>query len=243
VTTLERFSPDAWAPNWIRLQHIARYQWATKFARGANVVDAACGTGYGSKLLSQSGAASVHGFDLCPQTIARAKEQLGGDRLYFTQADVTALPLAARSVDLLVCFETIEHVADDRGLLREAVRVLRPGGRFLCSSPNRLLTNPGTGLSDRPFNEHHVREYSTSEFASLLAEHFRQVTLLGQSFYSTRWASTLKSAARLRRISAVRLQQVRKLLSSPFQQLSQHMPRELCRSAEPEFILADCLRY
>ncbi len=86
------------------------------------------------------------------------------------RADAARLPARDGAFDLYVSFETLEHVDDDRSLLREAKRVLAPGGVFLCSTPNRDFLSPGLTLEDRPRNPYHVREYSIAEFEALLGD-------------------------------------------------------------------------
>src|SRR5208337_4385431 len=66
----ERFYPDGFMPPWVRYQHLERYRWAAKFVAGKRVLDVACGTGYGTALLANAGAAQVDGFDIGTGTFA-----------------------------------------------------------------------------------------------------------------------------------------------------------------------------
>lgn len=152
--------------------------------------------------------------------------------------DVTRLPVADASVEVYVCFETIEHVEHDSQVVTEAARILAPGGRYVCSSPNRMITNPGTQLADCPFNPHHVREYNRKEFEELLAPNFSRVTILGQSMFSRRWQQSLAFVSQINRMAAVRMHQARKLTGSPFDRIEKHWPREICATDEPEFLVA-----
>jgi SAM-dependent methyltransferase len=242
MSVIERFSQHCWAPPWVRHQHIARYDWACRFAGGARVVDAACGTGYGSRMLAAAGAKEVRGFDIDAAAVAEAASEAGSDSLQFARGDVTALAIPDASADLFVSFETIEHIENDDAAIREAARVLQPGGRFLCSSPNRTLTNPGTTIRDRPFNRFHVREYTLNEFDALLRPHFEEVFWHGQTFFRPRWARLLTSIAGLNRRSAVRCHQVRKLLGLPWESKSRHLPGVLDDGMVSEFLVAECIR-
>jgi ubiquinone/menaquinone biosynthesis C-methylase UbiE len=242
MTVIERFSQHRWAPAWVRHQHLARYEWACQFARGARVLDAACGTGYGSRMLAAAGATHVQGLDIDADALAEAAAQPGTACLEFAMGDVTALPLEDAWADLFVCFETIEHVENDDAAVREAARVLRPSGRFLCSSPNRTVTNPGTAIHDPPFNRFHVREYTLAEFDALLRRHFAEVTWHGQTFLRWRWMRLLTFVARLHHRSAVRCHQARKLLGMPWERKSRHMPRAIAADVVPEFLIAECIR-
>ena len=240
MTTLERISPLQFAPPWVRHQHIARYEWAAQMCRDLTVVDAACGTGYGSAMVHQAGARQVYGYDLSPAAVGEALAQYPGRGLDFNQADVAELPLEDAAADVFVSFETIEHLPDEHGLLREAVRVLRADGVFLCSSPNRAITNPGTAITDRPFNPHHCREYTPAEFDALLRHYFGDVAWLGQTMFSRRWNRTLTATAVAHRGLAVKLHQFRKLVNWPLERRSRHAPQSFAADQHPEFLVAVC---
>lgn len=235
----ERFSLDGRMPSWIRFQHLARYEWCRELVAGKSVVDAACGTGFGSRIIAEAGASLVQAFDVSEEAVEEASGRCDDLKQVRVQVgDVTKLPIADGSVDLYVCFETIEHVEQDRQVVAEAARILASGGRYVCSSPNRKMTNPGTRLTDRPFNPHHVREYNRREFEELLARSFARVTIFGQSMFSRRWQKSLASVSRFNRMAAVRMHQVRKVSGSPFDRMQYHWPKEIPEDQEPEFLVA-----
>ena len=122
--TGERFLPGVAGE--IAYEHCHRYAFARRFVRGARVLDAACGEGYGTALLADV-AASVVGIDIEPQVVADATRRYASSRanVRFAAASVTRLPLADASVDAIVSFETIEHVGadDQRARLAEFARV------------------------------------------------------------------------------------------------------------------------
>jgi O-antigen biosynthesis protein len=136
--TGERFLPEVRGA--IFLEHWHRYVVTARLVRGLRVLDAACGEGYGSSLLAAS-AASVVGVDVSPDAITHATERYGAPNARFLAASVTSLPLADASVDAVVSFETIEHLAEQREMLAEFRRVLSPSGILVISSPNRPVYN------------------------------------------------------------------------------------------------------
>lgn len=184
--TGERYLPGV--PGEIAYEHVHRYAFARRFAKGRRVLDAACGEGYGSALLADT-AATVLGVDLDAATVAQARERYAARaNLSFEAASVTALPLAEASVDLVVSFETIEHIGTDDQLrmLAEFRRVLTPDGLLVLSSPNRVEYSERTGYRN-PF---HVHELDRDELASLLRKDFpnqrwyRQRRYLGSALWA-----------------------------------------------------------
>src|SRR5450432_456548 len=172
--TGERFTPEIRGAIWY--EHWHRYCVALPAARGLRVLDAACGEGYGSWLLAGS-AAEVIGVDLDRAAIDHAVQRYEArPNLRYLQASCSALPLAAHSVDLIVSFETIEHLDGQDAMLAEFRRVLAPGGALIISSPNKAIYSEETGYS----NEFHVRELTREELNAMLAPSFPQQVWYGQ---------------------------------------------------------------
>ena len=182
--TGERFTPECVREIWY--EHWHRYAFAASFAAGARVLDAACGEGYGAALLARH-AASVHGVDISGDAIAHARKRYGGlPGLSLQVGDATALDaLPAASYDLIVSFETLEHVAEQDRMLAGFARLLAPGGVLLVSSPDKRTYSDLAGFR----NEHHVRELYREELESLLSRHFPAWRLFGQKllFQSAIW--------------------------------------------------------
>lgn len=155
-------------------EHMARYAFAARLAAGKRVLDAGCGAGYGAAELARR-ARSVVGADIAPDAIGFAREHYRLANLQFEQASCTALPHPDASFDLVVAFEVIEHLADWRGLLLEARRLLTPGGQFIVSTPNRLYYTESRGAQGA--NPFHVHEFEFEEFRSDLSAVFGHVAL------------------------------------------------------------------
>ncbi len=227
---MERLALDRFSSPWLRNQHLARYRWAADRASGLRVLDAACGTGYGSRILSEAGARHVVSMDVSE----------GASGTAFVRADATQLPAKNGAFDLYVSFETLEHVEEDRALLAEARRVLAPGGTFLCSTPNRDFLSPGLTLNDRPRNPYHVREYSIAEFEALLGSVFRRLSLFGQTWFSEGHQKLLARAGRRSNLLSVRLHQISNLAHLPWESERRHWPAPLEGVGAPEVVIAVC---
>ena len=171
--TGERLIPEQQGD--VAIEHLHRYAIAREFARGKTVLDLASGEGYGAHLMS-SVAAQVFGIELCPEAVAHAQSRYHGDNLEFLVGSCTALPIADDSIDLVVSFETIEHIRDQEDMLDEIRRVLKPDGSLLLSTPDRDVYTAELHR-DNPF---HVRELNLGELQCLLGQRFRWQRLFRQ---------------------------------------------------------------
>ncbi|MCX5804133.1 MAG: methyltransferase domain-containing protein [Proteobacteria bacterium] len=167
-------------PQRIWLDHVARYQCASRYVKGKAVLDIACGTGYGSKILYEGGGSTVLGIDISNKAIDFALSTYKDERLDFTVGDILNIRFPDNYFDAIVCFETIEHVKDQERALSELLRVLKPDGLLIISSPNRRLTSPGKSLREPPDNLYHMIEYSTKEFISALRDNVEILEVYGQ---------------------------------------------------------------
>jgi SAM-dependent methyltransferase len=172
--TGERLVPDRQQGELVLAEHLARYRLAAQLAPGRRVLDAACGEGYGLALMAAAGPKTATGVDVDAATVEHVRQRHGVDA---RQADVRELPFEDDAFDLVVSFETIEHVPEPERALDELARVLAPGGLLLISTPNasQYLVE----------NEFHVREFGHDEFAGLLRERFGSVRLLYQHNWLT----------------------------------------------------------
>ncbi len=168
--TGERLVPGLQHGELVHAEHLARYRLAAELAPSRRVLDAACGEGYGTRMLAAAGASASTGLDVDERTVAHARARYPDAS--FVAGDVRALPFENGSFDLVVSFETIEHVVGPERVLDEFARVLGDDGLLLISTPNkhRYLVD----------NEFHVREFHHEEFVELLTARFASVELLLQ---------------------------------------------------------------
>lgn len=160
--------------------HIQRYRFAQSFfRRGALVLDAGCGSGYGAAFLADSGARQVIAVDVAPEALELARQHFPREAVVWLQDDCHTLENAASFApfDAICCLENIEHLAHPERFLAKAARLLAPEGVLVASSPNRVLTSRlyGNASGGAPQNPHHHREYSAEEFRALLERSFRDV--------------------------------------------------------------------
>jgi len=155
-------------------EHVARYAFAARLARGKRVLDAGCGAGYGSAELAGA-ALSVVGLDVAPDAIAYARAHYSFANLQFEEAPCGALPHTDASFDLVVAFEVIEHLEDWRQFLGEVRRVLAPTGQFIVSTPNKLYYGESRGAAGA--NPFHAHEFEFDEFRTELAKVFPHISL------------------------------------------------------------------
>jgi SAM-dependent methyltransferase len=163
----------------IQIEHYHRYLHASSLCVGLDVLDVASGEGYGAAQLAQV-ARNVVGVEYAEYTVRRARMNFRRPNLAFLRADARALPLADACFDAVVSFETIEHFDRQDDFLAEVRRVLRPGGRFIVSTPDRdIYSPPGT-----PPNPYHVREYTRRDFEAALRRCFPHVAMLMQRAFA-----------------------------------------------------------
>jgi SAM-dependent methyltransferase len=169
-------------------EHLHRYSLAVEFAKEADVLDVACGAGYGSAFLAKV-ARRVIGVDCDAPTVSFASRNYRARNLRFLEGRAEKLPIPSGSVDLVVSFETLEHLKDHGAAMREIKRVLRPGGRLLISTPDRKPYREASGK----LNPFHVRELELKSFGTLLSKHFKNVTMGYQKTATGSWIAPFDS--------------------------------------------------
>jgi ubiquinone/menaquinone biosynthesis C-methylase UbiE len=177
----ERLNLDEYNTN---IGHVTRYKFVAQFVSDKIVLDVACGCGYGSNLLIESNSSEVFGIDIDPQVIKEAQQSKDNHSRTpeYLVGNAERIPFPDLTVDVVVCFETLEHVNDDKRTIDEIHRVLKQGGILILTTPNAKITQPKNGVPNNPF---HVREYTPEELTGLLSSQFNEILLLGQRVRGT----------------------------------------------------------
>jgi ubiquinone/menaquinone biosynthesis C-methylase UbiE len=171
--TGERYTPEERGK--IELEHFHRYIFTSNIVKEKQVLDIACGEGYGSNILADF-ASHVIGVDISDEAILHAKHKYKKSNLEFKQGSCDEIPLVDSSIDTVVSFETIEHHDKHEAMLKEIKRVLKPGGILIISSPEKHEYTDIVGSN----NPHHVKELYRQEFEDLIISYFHNVAFLGQ---------------------------------------------------------------
>ena len=162
--TGERTVPDLAEENYWFRRHEVVYQRLLPLCERHDVLEAGCGEGYGADLIAGV-ARRVVGLDYDESAVAHVKARY--PRVDMRHGNLAELPLPDADVDVVVNFQVIEHLWDQGQFARECLRVLRPNGVLLMSTPNRITFSPGR---DTPLNPFHTRELSPSELDGMLRE-------------------------------------------------------------------------
>ena len=162
--TGERTVPDLDIENYWFRRHEVVYQRLADKCAGRDVLEAGFGEGYGADLLADV-ARSVIGVDYDEAAVTHVRARY--PRVEAVKGNLAQLPLPDGSVDVVVNFQVIEHLWDQSQFVAECLRVLRPGGLLLMSTPNRITFSPGR---DTPINPFHTRELNAAELTELLVD-------------------------------------------------------------------------
>lgn len=147
-------------------EHLVRYEGVIPLVKGKVVLDIASGSGYGTFVLA-SAAKKVYGVEIDKDSVAYSKKNYSKSNIEYLQGSAEAIPLADNSVDVVVTFETIEHIKNYKKFLSEMKRVLKPDGVALVSTPN-----------DPEFpedNHFHLHEFEYDELKAELKKHFEHI--------------------------------------------------------------------
>ena len=180
--TGERFLPfNNLLEDEIGYEHLHRYYAAANLVKNKHVLDIACGEGYGSEILAAF-ASEITGVDIDEESIKLAIEKytIKNKNLHFKCGSATAIPFNNATFDVVISFETIEHLDENSQelFLKEIKRVLIPGGILIMSTPDKKI------YSDRYSSENkfHIHEFYKIEFINFIKNHFTNTSFFEQGY-------------------------------------------------------------
>lgn len=181
--TGERFVPGKkeYDDTPMAFEHWQRYYATLENIRDKVVVDVACGEGYGSNLMAGL-AKQVYGVDISEETIQYATSTYSKENLEFLVGSVNNLLFSDNSIDVIISFETIEHVDTEtqNAFMSEAKRVLKSDGILILSCPNQKVASDFAFEMWGYKNEFHIKEFYLEEFKVFLQQYFPHVQLAYQ---------------------------------------------------------------
>lgn len=153
---------------------------------GEKILEAGCGRGFYGNLIGSFFPRTLYvGIDINENYLQVAKTFATTKNVKFNKADATKLPFENETFDKVLCTEALEHIENDRKVLSEIYRVLKPKGIVLITVPNKnypFFWDPVNWLLERSLHTHipsriwwlagiwadHIRLYTESELVSKL---------------------------------------------------------------------------
>jgi len=155
-------------------EHLNRYSFAKNYVQNKNVLDIACGCGYGSYLLAKEGRANqITGVDINEESIKYGKIKYPHSKISRICGDATSITFD-KKFDVIISFETIEHIPEYEKFLINIEKSLDKDGTFIISTPIVLKT------WTTPYNPHHVIEWSLNDFQDLIKKYFNIIDIYVQ---------------------------------------------------------------
>jgi ubiquinone/menaquinone biosynthesis C-methylase UbiE len=155
-------------------EHIARYEALAGMVEGKTVLDIASGSGFGTEIISRW-AKKVYGVDYSDDAIEYAKANFSNSKTVYMQGDATAIPIEDKSLDVVISFETLEHIENYKKFIEEIRRVLKPDGLLVLSTPNDIEFPEGADF--------HVHEFKDKELQTLVKKYFKNL----KPYYEVTW--------------------------------------------------------
>jgi SAM-dependent methyltransferase len=221
--TGERTVPGIAAENYWFRRHEAAYAYLATRLSGQRLLEIGAGEGYGAAMLApRFNLSCVLDYDVA--SISHLAVAYPGLRA--CRANLAALPFRTAGFDVVASLQVIEHVWDCEQFLRECRRVLKPSGRLVLSTPNRLTFSPGLGRKEKPANLFHTREFDLEELTGMLCDAGFDVLPIG-----------LHPGPRLRELDARHAGLVRAQLAAPAAEWSAQLAADIARITAADFAI------
>lgn len=230
-STGEQFIPYVSSKR-LRDEHTNRYEFVKNFCNGKVVLDIACGTGYGTHLISEV-AKSIVGVDISSKAIDYAEKNFKKENIEFVESNCAKINFKDEQFDVIISLETIEHLNElaRKEFYKVCKKSLRKDGLFIISTPNKKITSPYTV---KPLNKYHVLEFTREKLKKELSEYFIVNQWLGQRYVPI--PLTWKLARKLIRLFEILMKIDLGLYSNRFTPVV----TEWVNFAEPRILIAVC---
>jgi len=164
---------------YVYLRHIAGYYFARNliakrvFGKSCKILEVGCGVGYGTNFISSD---YTVGLDISKDALIKARKN--NRHIHWVLGDGTSLPFKNESFDVVISLQVIEHIPKKKVFpyLNEIKRVLKSGGMFILTTPNRNLR---LLPFQKPWNPSHEHEYSAKELENVLKRVFSSYYIKG----------------------------------------------------------------
>lgn len=167
LQTAERVSDTNLSDNFVFQRSLLAYEYA-KTIVGGKILEVGSGEGYGLRILSEQSES----YTMLDKYQFDPEKMKGYTKALFIQTEVPPFKgIEDNTYDYVVSFQVIEHIKNDNLFVKEIQRVLKPGGKFLCTTPNIKMS-----LSRNPW---HIREYTVQSLKDRLLRHFSGVDTKG----------------------------------------------------------------
>jgi ubiquinone/menaquinone biosynthesis C-methylase UbiE len=238
----ERLVFDKNKPNnrdFLYQEHISRYIFASQFVKSKKVLDIACGTAYGTAFLTRYKPNMVVGVDVSKEALNNGKENFQGI-LSLLLGDATNISFKKKAFDVVISFETLEHLMKYEQFISEISRVLTDEGLFIVSTPNKLAFS---ALDDLYSNKYHFKEFTLKEFYFLLGRYFSEIQLFGEGKMDMKY-NTLRDIRKLllkkTRFDPLKFYKLGNSLFNKIIKPADIFPLQMNEHMEPKFFIAVC---
>jgi ubiquinone/menaquinone biosynthesis C-methylase UbiE len=167
LQTAERVSHTDASDNYVFQRSLLAYYEAAKRISG-NILEIGTGSGYGVEIISPKADLFLTIDKFENNEIGEMLIQPAYKHVSFLQMTVPPLQgIEDESMDYVISFQVIEHIKNDEKFVAEIYRVLKKGGKFILTTPNKKMS-----LTRNPW---HIREYTCKELDVLLSKNFASV--------------------------------------------------------------------
>ena len=164
----------------IYMCHVATYNFVIPYVKGKNILEFGCGSGYGSHILADH-CQHITAVDISSESILYAQDNYKSENLVFKQiSNIENHPLEFDddSFDVIISFQVIEHLSNDKAYINQLHRVLKENGKIIIVTPNKTYR---LYSFQKPWNMYHIKEYNMKELSNTISNKFKIIDSLYMS--------------------------------------------------------------